>query len=81
MFQNLRTTIISNPAGSFSIVGSVPVACLDVHEMTAADAMAGRMIETPEGRKGWKARAFKTLDEAREALAAAGVTDYDISTK
>ncbi len=63
---------LPNKDGSVSVVGAVPITCLTLREPTVSDIMGGRIVETPEGRRGWTGRSFPTMDDARAAVLAGG---------
>lgn len=77
--MHLQTTIMKNPAGTYSVVGSVPETCLRLSDPpTRSQVLGGRWFKRDGRTIGWDDRAFPTIEEAEGALKAAGVTDYAV---
>jgi hypothetical protein len=74
MLSFTASHVLKNPAGTYSVVGSVPVTCITLREPTRDDVMGGRIVETPEGRRGWTGRGFGTWQDAANAVLAGGGT-------
>lgn len=70
--------IIPNPAGTFSVKGSVPSTCLRYTcPPTAQQAMAGRVVKVEDVNYGWDTRTFPTRQEAEAAVIEGGGTLCD----
>jgi hypothetical protein len=75
MFSNLGLHVILNPAGTFSFVGSIPMALATMVPATAADVMAGRAVTGPDGAiLAPKFPVFPTRDAAVAFAASKGFT-------
>lgn len=65
------THVIPNPNGTFSLAGAVPVheaTCRFTTRPTISQAIGRRIIDTPDGRRGFDYRVFATRDEAEAAV-------------
>lgn len=60
--------VIKNPAGSYSVVGSVPLAMMAARKPSPADIMAGRV----SGGVAYVAKSYASIEEIKAAAAACG---------
>jgi hypothetical protein len=74
-FQEV-THVIVNPKGTYSLVGSVPIAMLASRTPTTADIMGGRVMN---GR-AYVGRCYQTIDEIRQVAAQVGARLCDSPT-
>lgn len=78
---NYRLTLMKNPAGTYSFVGSVPASLFKEVKATKEDVMAGRAYKSD-----WpamelvapRARVFDTKEEAVEYANSVGIFDFDV---
>lgn len=77
MFQfNGITHVITNPAGSFSLVGSVPLAMMTQRKPTTSDIMGGRVARDGFAYVG---RAYASIAEIQAAAVECGAHLCDLS--
>ena len=74
MFGNMGLHVIKNPTGTFSYVGSIPVALCQEVPATYLDIMGLRAHGEPGHAMTWKAPVFNSAKEAVDFAEARGFT-------
>jgi hypothetical protein len=71
------THVITNPKGTYSLVGSVPLAMMEKRKPTTADIMGGRV--QPDGF-AYVGKAYATIQDIRDAAEDCGAHLCDSPT-
>lgn len=71
-----KPSIIQNPAGTYSFVGSIPyeLGYIDTNGIPCNSKLGESQLRLPSKYRSIKCRIFKTIDEAKQAALELGIS-------